>query len=141
VGNEVKRRVVGTIYLLLASSVGAAAADEAPHRYGPGDGNHHPGMSGATSAFHDLMRPLWHSPKGAARVAAGCKKAGEIHVRITALASERPESTAPATMTETVKALEAVCAAGKGDAVEAALDTLHQQFHQLMGMSGGRHRH
>ncbi len=139
-----KHGVVGTACLLLAGAVGiagAAAADEVPHRYGPGGGNHHPSMIGATAAFHDLMRPLWHSPAGTARVAAGCEKAGEIPIRITALASERPDSTAPATMTETAKALQAACVAGKGDAVEAALDTLHQQFHQLMGMDGGRHRH
>lgn len=125
--------------ILVAGS--AAAAEEKPHRHGQDEGaRHHPGMRGSAAAFHDLMRPLWHSPAGAARVDAVCGKSSEIVQRIADIVAERADNPVPATMAATAKNLQTACAEARVEAVEPALDTLHQQFHELMGMGGGRQR-
>jgi hypothetical protein len=95
---------------------------------------HHPAMARATSAFHDLMEPLWHLPPGPARVGRACAEAGQMEKRLRAMTAEQGPKVVLGQMADTLGNLSAGCKTSKDVVVEKALETLHHQFHQLMGM-------
>jgi hypothetical protein len=150
------------VALLAATAVGCAGATPPvdgppppPHEHGahaghhgPGDpaghehaGHRHPEMKGAVHAFHEVLGPLWHAPKGPDREAKTCDAAPTFEARAADVVKERPEGgdaaarAAALELVAAVSALKAECAkpaGGRAD-FEAKLTGLHGAFHGVVG--------
>ena len=72
--------------------------------------------------FHEALSPLWHAPKGDARVASTCASAPRLETLASAVegAFELQEAT---------RGLTASCAKGKGAAFEGAFHRVHEAYH------------
>lgn len=121
----------------------------------PGEGEHHhgqhipPTMSPQMVAFHDVMRPLWHSEPGAARDGRTCEQAATLRARAGAVAEapvpeaararEQGWRTTAAQLVATSDALVAACGATPRGNVGDALAAVHTAFHGLIDHMGHEH--
>lgn len=118
------------------------------HREGEnhGGGDHHGAMPATVRAYHEVLRPLWHSDPGAERDARVCAQAGELVTRANAVAadvvppalSERAvEWRAAATnLVERSSAVQRACAANTLSGVPGSLSAAHDAFHALIELRG-----
>lgn len=157
-------RVAGTMAIALllgacassgtTTAQGTTAAtrpeNEGGHHHGEHGGeHHHHEMPAPMTAFHEVLRPLWHSDAGAARDARTCEQAATLRARATPVAEMPvPESarereqgwrTATAQLVATSDALVAACGATPRGNVAGALEAVHTAFHGVMDQLGHRH--
>lgn len=126
-----------------ATAGAATATSGGEHHEGEhhGGGEHrHPTLTPGMTAFHDVLRPLWHSDPGPARDASACEQAATLHTRATAVAAESaPAGAAADRWTAQTQALVASaaelrtgCEAAARVAIDRKLEQVHTSFHQLM---------
>jgi uncharacterized protein YceK len=96
---------------------------------GDHEGGHHKMAAGPVKDFHDVLAPVFHMEKGAARADAACAAVPSFKEKGAPLATESKEH--GAALVAAVAELEKVCASDKG-AVEAKLDVVHEAFHKVM---------
>jgi hypothetical protein len=102
-------------------------------------GGHHD-LGGALGAFHDVLAPVYHMEKGAARDEKTCASVGAMRDTGAKVAAEPAGDAAawtPAaeTLSKRIDELDTACkAAGHPDA-PAKLESLHDAFHALMDLA------
>lgn len=128
---------------------GAACArpNEEAHHHGQ---HAHAAMPAPMAAFHEVIRPLWHSDAGAERDGRVCEQAATLRARAGAVAEMPvPESaqsreqgwrTTSAQLVATSDALVATCGATPRGNVAAGLEAVHTAFHGLFDQLGAGHR-
>jgi hypothetical protein len=104
---------------------------------GHGHGQHHRKLSAGMEAFHDVLAPVYHMDKGAARDDKTCAAVPSMKDAAAKVAAE-PSGDASSwkarsdALTASVTALETACGApGKGE-VGVKLEAVHDAFHALM---------
>lgn len=135
-----------------ANASGSEASGGGHHHgegHGPGHEEHHPPMPPTVHAYHEVLRPLWHSDPGAERDARTCAQAGELVTRADAIVAagvpaERQASadawrTAATTLAQRSRALQSTCAATPRGDVSASLASVHGGFHELIEVGGRPH--
>jgi hypothetical protein len=115
-------------------SSGCGKGDAKPEAK-PGSGEHHEmaNMPPAVNAFHEVLAPLWHAPKGDQRMTDTCAAIAGLQSGAAAVGSAKLAN-APA-LVDAVGGLAAVCSATPRDAAkfDAAFAKVHDAFHSLMG--------
>jgi hypothetical protein len=110
--------------------------DEHDEHAGDGDHHdHHPPMDADLHAFHEVLAPVFHMDKGAARADKACAGAAAMKEAAGKVAASRTNDGAKGKATELVTqvdALAAACAGADKSAVEAKLDEVHGAFHATM---------
>lgn len=106
------------------------------------EGEHHrrPALTPGMTAFHDVLRPLWHSEPGAGRETRACDQSRTLAERATAVAAESaPAGAAADRWTATTQQLVAStadlqrgCEAAARVAIDRRLEQVHTAFHQVM---------
>jgi len=101
-------------------------------------------------AFHDVLRPLWHSDPGAERDRRTCTQSQLLRQRAEELANApapaevqaRANSwmTSTAQLVATVQQLETTCRASAAVGVASALEAVHRAFHNLLDLLRGAER-
>lgn len=95
----------------------------------------HPQMDGDLHAFHEVLAPVFHMDKGAARADKACAGAAAMKEAAGKVAASRSNDGAKgkaAELVTQVDALAAACAGTDKSAVEAKLDEVHGAFHATM---------
>lgn len=124
------------------------------HGHGGGEGHGHPAHSAfpaEVAAFHDVLRPVWHSEPGAGRDARACTEAATLRTRAAAVgAAAAPAnardaaawSTRTGQLTAAAEALVQGCGATPRGDVAGQLEALHTAFHALVEqLEGPPHAH
>ena len=110
-------------------------ADKHEHaeKHGEGEKHHKKLADGPVKDFHDVMAPVFHMEKGAARVEKTCAAVPAMKERAAALVSAAtPEGKDhAAALSTSVGELETACGGDKAT-VEAKLETAHDAFHKVM---------
>jgi hypothetical protein len=96
-----------------------------------------PGMEGRSLSeseisLHDLMEPIWRSPRTEAPSRA-CADGGAIQARVDAAVGAKGTS-AFLPMSKTANELVRACKENRSQDVSRLLDELHRQFHKVIGM-------
>ena len=97
--------------------------------------------------FHDALAPRWHAAKGPERMSATCGAIGEFTTNADGVAKAPPPAKADAghwaqeakELTEAVAALKTACDAKDAAQFETAFANVHQEFHELLEATGGKH--
>lgn len=117
------------------ASAGGEHHEHGEHHEG---GGHHPQLTPAQTAFHDVLRPIWHSEANAARDNNACTAAESLRERAGAIQTETPvESTPPAVMEQrnllviATDQLMNACASDR-PSVNAKLTEVHTAFHRVI---------
>lgn len=101
-----------------------------------GKGHHkHPPMSPAVKSFHDVLSPVFHMEKGAARAEKTCGVTADMKEKskaVTAEATDDAEKARAAKLDASLLELEKACAAAGRPAAEAELEKVHDAFHAVM---------
>lgn len=92
-------------------------------------GGHHEMAAGPVKDFHDVLAPVFHMEKGAARADAACAAVPSYKEKGAPLATESKEH--GAALVAAVAELEKACTGDKAS-VEAKLDVMHEAFHKVM---------
>ncbi|MCC6874700.1 MAG: hypothetical protein IT378_10385 [Sandaracinaceae bacterium] len=119
----------------------SAGGEEGHHHHGHGPDHDHGAMPAEMSAFHDVLRPVWHGEEGAARAQAACDASASFTERAQAVAgASAPEgidasawTAAGANLVAKVQALSTACSADPTTA-GPALAEVHDAFHALMDL-------
>jgi hypothetical protein len=130
-----------------SATSGTTAATHPENHGGEGHGeHHHHELPPTLTAFHDVLRPLWHSDAGAERDARSCAQAATLRARAQAVIDGPvPESaqsqqqgwaTAAAQLAATSDALVTACGATPRGNVAGGLEAVHTAFHGLMDRLG-----
>lgn len=123
-----------------ATTSGGEHHAEGEHHAGAGEHHRRPALTPGMTAFHDVLRPLWHSEAGAGREDRACEQARTLAERATAVAAESaPAGAAADRWTATTQQLVAStadlqrgCEAAARVAIERRLEQVHTAFHQVM---------
>ncbi|MFO0602598.1 MAG: hypothetical protein U0324_05450 [Polyangiales bacterium] len=113
---------------------------EGEHHAGGGEHHRRPALTPGMTAFHDVLRPLWHSEPGAGREGRACEQARTLAERATTVAAESaPAGAATDRWTATTQQLVAStadlqrgCEAAARIAIDRRLEQVHTAFHQVM---------
>ena len=97
--------------------------------------------------FHDILSPLWHAEKGAARTKDTCNAVPQLAFEADAIGKAVPPREANAdTWTNATRALVAavddlkkVCESVQEAHFEKSFEAVHNAFHQVMEASGAHH--
>ncbi|TXG93025.1 MAG: hypothetical protein E6R10_04585 [Rhodocyclaceae bacterium] len=108
--------------LLAAGAIGSTCAAEPNNEAG----HHHHHFAGDVEAFHSVLAPIWHAPRGQARNRSACRQAGRMAELAQAI-----HSVDPGKLQASLVGLKDRCRAGKGG-IEAALSDVHDEFHHLI---------
>lgn len=132
-----------------ANAPAATTASGGEHHGEHHGAGHHANLSPTMTAFHDVLRPLWHSDAGADRDRRTCEQSATLVERADAIsAAPVPESaqanagrwpTAAAQLMATTRALATACAATPPANVASNLEAVHTAFHGLMELNAGEH--
>lgn len=148
-----KRFSCGSLVLIAsltacASSPSTPAPAAAPQAAAGGEahGEHHPNFSPTVAAFHEVLRPLWHSDPGEARDGRTCEQSATLNTRAQAIVNapdEGPDGArwrlAAADLAAANTALVAACAATPRASIAARLEAVHTAFHHLIESAGEHH--
>jgi hypothetical protein len=100
-------------------------------------GGHHPQLSPAQHAMHEVLAPIWHSEPSPARNTRACEQAASLRTHAENVQREAAPADAPANTAEVRAALVTAtaalvddCAAG-GANVPAKLADVHTAFHHV----------
>ena len=96
-------------------------------------------------AFHEVLGPRWHASQGQGRKDYTCVAMMDFKMKSAAVkASAAPAGVDAAKWAEggthlegSVTALETACGGTDVAAFDAALKTVHEEFHELVEMAGG----
>jgi hypothetical protein len=98
---------------------------------------HHPQLSPAQHAMHEVLAPIWHSEPSPARNTRACEQAASLRTHAENVQREAAPADAPANTAEVRAALVTAtaalvddCAAG-GANVPAKLADVHTAFHHV----------
>lgn len=103
---------------------GAALLFTLPTHAADQHGHHHAEAKEVT-ALHATLAPLWHAPKGQARIDAACAKAGLMDQQAQAIKGDNA-----AALQEVTALFKEKCAA-KAEETEAVFGKLHDAFHKV----------
>jgi hypothetical protein len=81
-------------------------------------------MSPELTAYHEVLKPVWHSEAGAVRSAKACESSAAL--------VEKAKGVGDADLSAKSVALDESCKKEGKPEVEAKLSTLHDRFHELM---------
>lgn len=106
-------------------------------------GEHHANLPPEMHAFHDLLAPRWHTPRGDERTNATCGAIDQFMAAADAVAKATPPVAANADTWTTgtnalavaVAQLEAACKA-QPEAFEPMFASVHDAFHDLLKQTG-----
>jgi len=125
-----------------ATGTGATTAQTTSGEHHAGGGEHHrrPALTPGMTAFHDVLRPLWHSEPGAGREGRACEQARTLAERATAVAAESAPAGAAADrwaattqqLVASTADLQRGCEAAARVAIDRRLEQVHTAFHQVM---------
>jgi len=129
-----------------SSSAPASSQAAEGHHEGAGHGEHHGAMPPELASFHDVLAPRWHAPEGEQRQKDTCTAIPDFQTNADAVAKAAPPAGADAgvwTLATTdlgarVDDLAAACQAGAAAQFQTAFSALHESFHRLMELAGGR---
>lgn len=117
-----------TILLSLVVVLGGCA-----HHHEKKDGEHHPAMSSAVKQFHDVISPVYHQDKSAARDEQTCAVTSKLKDASAAIAAEPGADKAKSdALGQAISTLEAACQASDRAEVAAKLELVHDAFHAVM---------
>ncbi|MBI2305802.1 MAG: hypothetical protein HYU78_00735 [Rhodocyclales bacterium] len=111
-----QKLIVAAMAVTMIGGAGAAEQHEHRHHHFPKD----------VDAFHGVLAPVWHAPRGKERNQDACTKAG----RMERLAKDI-RSTDASGLQASITTLTKQCQGGNGD-VEGALFDVHEEFHRLI---------
>ncbi len=117
-----------------------AAASGGEHHQGGGEHHRRPALTPAMTAFHDVLRPLWHSEAGAGREGRACEQSRTLAERAAAVAAESAPAGAAADrwsattqqLVASTADLQRGCEAAARVAIDQRLEQVHTAFHQVM---------
>lgn len=93
----------------------------------------HPAMSGAVKLFHDVISPVYHQDKSAARDEQTCAATPKLKDASAAIAAEPGSDKARSdALGQAVSSLETACLASDRAEVAAKLELVHDAFHAVM---------
>lgn len=111
-----------------------------------GGGDHHGAMPATVRAYHEVLRPLWHSDPGPERDARICAQANDLAARADAVAADGVPPAhaersvewhaATASLVDRTRAVQRACAANTQAGVPTALSAAHDAFHALIELRG-----
>ncbi len=103
------------------------------HDHHGGEKHHKKLADGPVKDFHDVMAPVFHMEKGAARVEKTCAAVPAMKDKAAALVSAAAADgkADAAALSTSVGDLETACGGDK-TTVEAKLETAHDAFHKVM---------
>lgn len=124
------------------ASAGGETHEHHEHQEGGHEGEHG-AMPETIHAYHEILRPLWHSPVGAERDNQSCTQAPTLVTRAHAIMEANPPATLPADrvnrymtasaqLSATTDALQTACTATPRGNVAGALEAAHTAFHGLI---------
>ena len=87
--------------------------------------DHHHADAQEVAALHATLAPLWHAPKGQARINAACAKADLMNQQAQAIKGNNA-----AALQEVTALFKEKCAA-KAEETEAVFGKLHDAFHKV----------
>ncbi len=116
----VSRSLFAAAATTLLISLPAYAGDQHQHAH-----HHHHGEAKEVTALHATLAPLWHAPKGQARIDAACAKAGLMDQQAQAIKGDNA-----AALQEVTALFKEKCAA-KAEETEAVFGKLHDAFHKV----------
>lgn len=108
----------------LLALAGAALLFTLPTHAADQHGHHHNEAKEVT-ALHATLAPLWHAPKGQARIDAACAKADLMNQQAQAIKGNNA-----AALQEVTALFKEKCAA-KAEETEAVFGKLHDAFHKV----------
>jgi hypothetical protein len=88
-------------------------------------------LSESEASLHELMQPIWHSPKAEGATRA-CARTDAIQARVDAAVAAKGTG-ANLAMSKTANRLGEACKDKRMQDVPGLLDELHQQFHKMIG--------
>ncbi len=100
-----------------------------------GHGKHEHEMTGAIKAFHDMLAPVYHDPKGAARDDKACGAVASFKDGAKGIGAEAKSDGQKKNAEGVVAAvadLETACGVKGHPEVDAKLEKLHEAFHAAM---------
>lgn len=115
----------------------AMAQGEHEHEHkGEGEHKKHPPMSPAVHSFHEVLSPIYHADKGAARNDKACGAVASFKEKAGPIGAEAGDNAAKKTASQglvtSIDDLEKACAAAGKPEVEAKFEKLHDAFHAAM---------
>ena len=140
-------KIVLASILFLAAACGGTKSEPAKPEVAAKGGGEHAKMAPEVAKFHDVLAPRWHAEKGEKRMKDTCAAMPDFQSNADALAKATPPANADAAkwttgtkeLTDAVGALDATCKSNDAAAFEPAFHRVHEGFHAVMELSGGKH--
>lgn len=124
--------------------------EEAEHHEGgehgeEGEHHEHDNLTPGLAAFHEAIRPVWHSEPGAARGALACQNVLAFRERAAAIAAELAPAGADSAawqsgggaLTQAVAGLATECGTPAHTNADARLAEVHDAFHAMTALMPG----
>jgi hypothetical protein len=119
------------------TTTASAGGEQHAEHHGEHQGGHHPQLSPAQHAMHEVLAPIWHAEASPARNTRACEQAASLRTHAENVQREAAPADAPANTAEVRAALVTAtaalvddCAAG-GANVPAKLADVHTAFHHV----------
>jgi len=110
---------------LAACGSSTSESDEATSGGEATPAQEHPSLPPDLHAFHDVLAPVWHSDAGEGRAQAACENA-QSFVQLSANVEDGQA------LRDASRHLAAICGSAESAAIEEALGSVHQAFHDVM---------
>lgn len=122
-------------FIAFTAGCGASTppAETAHGEHADGEKREHHKLAGAAHEFHEVLAPLWHAEKGAAREAKVCDAVPAFEERGAGVAKESPDAASQGLVTA-VGELKTECAkpaGGRAD-FDAKFAGVHDAFHKVI---------